>query len=50
MYCEDPVLQMTTSFFIYFQAAQAVLIALFNLNTPEFSTMLSVLPKTFQVR
>ncbi len=32
-----------------FQAAQAVLIALFNLNSPEFSMMLSVLPKTFQV-
>lgn len=32
------------------KAAQAVLIALFNLNTPEFSMMLHVLPKTFQVR
>ncbi|KAK2159523.1 hypothetical protein LSH36_151g01044 [Paralvinella palmiformis] len=30
------------------KAAQAVLIALFNLNSPEFSMMLSVLPKTFQ--
>ena len=35
--------------FSIFQAAQAVLIALFNLNSPEFSMMLSVLPKTFQV-
>lgn len=31
------------------KAAQAVLIALFNLNTPEFSMLLSALPKTFQV-
>ena len=31
------------------KAAQATLIALFNLNTPEFSMMLQVLPKTFQV-
>ncbi|XP_033111961.1 CLIP-associating protein 1-like isoform X6 [Anneissia japonica] len=30
------------------KASQAVLIALFELNTPEFSSMLSVLPKTFQ--
>lgn len=30
------------------KAAQAVLIALFNLNTAEFSMMLSILPKTFQ--
>ncbi|XP_013383701.1 CLIP-associating protein 2 isoform X3 [Lingula anatina] len=30
------------------KAAQSVLIALFSLNTPEFSSMLSVLPKTFQ--
>lgn len=32
------------------KAAQAVLIALFNLNTPEFSMLLSALPKTFQVK
>ncbi|XP_036366134.1 CLIP-associating protein 1-B isoform X5 [Octopus sinensis] len=30
------------------KAAQAVLIALFNLNTAEFSMMLSILPKAFQ--
>lgn len=37
-------------FFLYTQASQAVLIALFELNTPEFSMMLSVLPKTYQVK
>lgn len=37
-------------FFCFFlQAAQVVLISLSNLNPEEFSTMLSVLPKTFQV-
>ncbi|KAL2080409.1 hypothetical protein ACEWY4_024202 [Coilia grayii] len=30
------------------KAAQAVLIALFQLNTPEFSMLLGALPKTFQ--
>ncbi|XP_033732918.1 CLIP-associating protein 1-like isoform X3 [Pecten maximus] len=30
------------------KGAQAVLIALFNLNPPEFSVMLSLLPKAFQ--
>lgn len=30
------------------QAAQAVLIALFQLNTPEFTMLLAALPKTFQ--
>ncbi|CAH1773834.1 unnamed protein product [Owenia fusiformis] len=30
------------------KAAQSCLIAMFNLNTPEFSMMLSHLPKTFQ--
>ncbi|XP_033624857.1 CLIP-associating protein 1-like isoform X8 [Asterias rubens] len=30
------------------KASQSVLISLFELNTPEFSSMLSVLPKTFQ--
>ncbi|XP_057683930.1 CLIP-associating protein 2 isoform X1 [Corythoichthys intestinalis] len=30
------------------KAAQAVLIALFQLNTPEFSMLLAALPKTFQ--
>ncbi|XP_068165253.1 CLIP-associating protein 1-B-like isoform X2 [Antennarius striatus] len=32
------------------QAAQLVLIRLFELNTPEFSMLLGVLPKTFQDR
>jgi len=32
------------------KAAQAVLINLYNLNQDEFTVMLSVLPKTFQVR
>ena len=32
------------------KASQAVLIALFNLNTPELSILLQALPKTFQVR
>lgn len=31
-----------------FQAAQSVLISLFQLNTPEFSMLLAALPKTFQ--
>uniref|UniRef100_A0A8C1RNG1 Cytoplasmic linker associated protein 1 n=1 Tax=Cyprinus carpio TaxID=7962 RepID=A0A8C1RNG1_CYPCA len=31
-----------------FQAAQMVLIALFELNTPEFTMLLGALPKTFQ--
>jgi hypothetical protein len=35
--------------FYLFQGAQMVLIALFNLNPPEFSMMLSYLPKAFQV-
>ena len=30
------------------QAAQAVLISLFQLNTPEFTMLLAALPKTFQ--
>lgn len=30
------------------QAAQVVLIALFELNTPEFTMLLGALPKTFQ--
>lgn len=30
------------------QAAQSVLISLFQLNTPEFSMLLAALPKTFQ--
>lgn len=30
------------------QAAQSVLIALFQLNTPEFTMLLGALPKTFQ--
>lgn len=32
----------------YLQAAQVVLIALFELNTPEFTMLLGALPKTFQ--
>lgn len=31
-----------------FQAAQIVLISLFELNTPEFTMLLGALPKTFQ--
>lgn len=34
--------------FDVFQAAQSVLISLFQLNTPEFSMLLAALPKTFQ--
>lgn len=30
------------------QAAQSVLISLFQLNTPEFTMLLAALPKTFQ--
>lgn len=33
---------------LYLQAAQVVLIALFELNTPEFTMLLGALPKTFQ--
>lgn len=36
-------------FVLCVQYAQAVLIALFNLNPPEFSLMLAALPKAFQV-
>lgn len=32
----------------FFQAAQIVLISLFELNTPEFTMLLGALPKTFQ--
>lgn len=32
----------------YLQAAQVVLISLFELNTPEFTMLLGALPKTFQ--
>jgi len=35
-------------FFLSFQAAQIVLISLFELNTPEFTMLLGALPKTFQ--
>lgn len=31
------------------QESAAVIVALFELNTPEFSMMLTVLPKSFQV-
>lgn len=33
---------------LVFQAAQMVLISLFELNTPEFTMLLGALPKTFQ--
>lgn len=33
---------------LFLQAAQSVLIALFQLNTPEFTMLLAALPKTFQ--
>lgn len=33
---------------VHVQAAQVVLIALFELNTPEFTMLLGALPKTFQ--
>lgn len=36
------------SFLSSFQAAQIVLISLFELNTPEFTMLLGALPKTFQ--
>lgn len=32
----------------FLQAAQSVLISLFELNTPEFTMLLGALPKTFQ--
>ena len=32
-----------------FQAAQAVILALYNLNRPEFTMMLTALPPTYQV-
>lgn len=34
--------------FVCCQAAQTVLISLFELNTPEFTMLLGALPKTFQ--
>jgi len=37
------------SVYLCVQSAQAVLIALFTLNTPLFSVMLRTIPKTFQV-
>ena len=33
---------------LFGQAAQVVLISLFELNTPEFTMLLGALPKTFQ--
>lgn len=44
------MLRIKTSdlFFSSFQAAQIVLISLFELNTPEFTMLLGALPKTFQ--
>jgi len=33
----------------FLQESAAVIVALFELNTPEFSMMLTVLPKSFQV-
>lgn len=35
---------------VVLQAAQIVLISLFELNTPEFTMLLGALPKTFQDR
>lgn len=40
--------KLMVSFFSSFQAAQIVLISLFELNTPEFTMLLGALPKTFQ--
>ena len=34
---------------VFRQESAAVIVALFELNTPEFSMMLTVLPKSFQV-
>ena len=34
---------------VFPQESAAVIVALFELNTPEFSMMLTVLPKSFQV-
>ena len=36
-------------FVVPIQAAQAVLIALLDLNAPQLEAMIAVLPKTFQV-
>jgi hypothetical protein len=33
----------------FFQAAQGVILALYNLNRPEFTLMLTALPPTYQV-
>lgn len=33
----------------FLKESAAVIVALFELNTPEFSMMLTVLPKSFQV-
>lgn len=38
----------TSTSVLLLQAAQVVLIALFELNTPEFTMLLGALPKTFQ--
>lgn len=35
-------------YFCVLQAAQLVLISLFQLNTPEFTMLLAALPKAFQ--
>lgn len=40
-------LQVVIVFYVV-QAAQVVLISLFELNTPEFTMLLGALPKTFQ--
>lgn len=37
-----------TNHVLWLQAAQSVLISLFQLNTPEFTMLLAALPKTFQ--
>jgi CLIP-associating protein 1/2 len=37
------------SYIIFFQAAQGVILAFYNLNRPEFTLMLTALPPTYQV-
>uniref|UniRef100_A0A8C1RNM8 Cytoplasmic linker associated protein 1 n=1 Tax=Cyprinus carpio TaxID=7962 RepID=A0A8C1RNM8_CYPCA len=46
--CYCKTLKLFLCWLCVFQAAQMVLIALFELNTPEFTMLLGALPKTFQ--
>ena len=46
--CKEVYLTCNSS--VRLQESAAVIVALFELNTPEFSMMLTVLPKSFQVR